>query len=176
MFDENADPSSAPNIPKMQEPLSNHEAPSPKYYALSKVGHNMTRKDGKLILFNQGVCKATIEEDQKYLDKEIRNGHPNLSYATKEQIELYDMRTDPFGTIETKVRSQVENEVKHKLELDLVSELRKKASVLGLTDDQVKILLGEDKLEILTAPEISKPKLGGIVGTNKLMGAAQSGK
>jgi hypothetical protein len=177
----------------MQEPLSNHEVDTVKYFTCTKPGHCMFRTDGKKILFNFGVYAAKIEEDQKFLLKEIRQGHPDIRLSTDQEIEAYEMRTDPKGAIEKNLRPQIEAEVRQDLNLQIAAELRKKSEALGLTEAQINALLGTEPQEPVNPlagvgmedrpqnriieTDTAKLRLGGVVGTNKLAGAAPiSGK
>jgi hypothetical protein len=83
-----------------------------KYYFYPLDSISMHRIDGKQLIFKYGICAAYLKADQDYLDREIAAGNPYLVRATEDQIQHYKMRMDPKGTLETKVRDELEPKIR----------------------------------------------------------------
>ena len=180
-----------PNLPQGTMPasmLNAITAPYPvelqkdyKYFFLARANASMHRKDGQRLAFMFKVLKTNNRYDIEYLQEEIARGHKELRVATPEEIEAYEMRMDPRGTIVKQLKNDpaFRDEYEKELRAELEAEIRAKLS----TEDEGKVS-GVDaakgagpQVDIGTGTltplqQLQAARLGGIVGSDKLAGAA----
>jgi hypothetical protein len=128
----------------------------------------MIRADGKSIIFIFGIHESADENDQKYLEKEIKGGNPFIRRATEEQILAHRMRVNPQATITQQVRPQIVDEVSGNFRARLM-EARDKGQI-NLTDEQIAAMTSFDSGAALLSG-ISGPENPGKIidtGTAKL--------
>jgi hypothetical protein len=103
----------------------------------------MIRTDGKKLAFVFGILSTNDVYDIQYLDAEIKFGNPYVRKASKEEVDFYQMKIDPRGTMEKQLTPEIESRVRVELEVELRKQLEKKLSVLGtdLTQEQKDIFL-----------------------------------
>lgn len=139
-------------------PIETHTAPFPRqlqtetrYYFMTRKDHHMIRPDGKKLAFHFRVhaTNDTISQiyatndiwDIRYLDQEVADGNPFLKEATEEQIDNYNMRIDPRGTIRRELQPQIEAETTR----ELMARLQRAG--VTLTPEQQKVFSGEEAVE-----------------------------
>ena len=186
---------------RMQQALPNKEVEETRYYFCTRLNHHMHREDGKRILFVHQIYKTNNYYDQRYLQREIRYGNEFIRAATPQEIERYNMIIDPKGTIASELRPQIEAQVTAQMTAQLQALVSKGAMTqeqLDMLTGDTNLLAGagngldngpanpgirsgtatlrptaatiKDRVAALNAGH----KLGGITGTDKLAGAADS--
>lgn len=98
----------------------------PHYYFNSEKSASMHRPDGKKLAFVFGVLATNIKQDVDYLEGEIAEAHPHIRHATDQEVDAYNMRIDPRGTVRKSVRAEVEEEVREALEKKIRAEMEQK--------------------------------------------------
>jgi hypothetical protein len=109
----------------------------------------MIRSDGKKLAFVFGILSTNDVYDIRYLDAEIQLGNPYVRKATKDEVDFYQMKIDPRGTMEKQLTPEIEAKLRVELEVQLRKELEKKLSTLGvdLTEEQKQVLMAVDRQE-----------------------------
>jgi hypothetical protein len=112
------------------QPLTAHTPAEPlidtgrvKYYALDERNGSMHRRDGTRLAFINGVLATSLKADQDYLDGELANNHPVLRVARPDEIQVYEMKRDPKGTIAREIRPQLEAQIRAELEAKIRKEM-----------------------------------------------------
>ena len=134
------------DLPKLTAPMKPVKAKEVKYYFCSALHHSMIRTDGKKLTFIWGVYRTDDKNDQKYLDEEIDGGNFYVRYATEQEIETYNMRTDPRGTLTKTLKPQIEQQVRQETLAHLRQQLvhAREKGLNQLTDEQIDQLLHLD--------------------------------
>jgi hypothetical protein len=177
------------------QPLTAHTPAEPlidtgkvKYYALDERNGSMHRKDGTRLAFVNGVLATSLKADQDYLDGELANRHPVLRTARPDEVQVYEMKRDPKGTIAREIRPQLEAQIRAELEAKIRKELGVESlqaevgsvDAANLDADKIAGSGGDaavDMLQRLRSGSASvvmtsqRPPLQGIVSTADLGGA-----
>lgn len=123
------------------QPLQSHTKPIPpkkvedRYYFSSARNTSFYRKDGMRLVFTSGIFTSNNEPDHKYLDDEIAGGNPYVRVATEEEIHAHKMRVNPRGTLKAEVTAEVEEEMRERLEREIMEKLRSQ----GIISDETKV-------------------------------------
>lgn len=157
-------------VAKLQAPFPVVHTATTKYYYNTVPNVSMHRADGQRIAFIFGIFKTNLKHDIEYLDAEIEAAHPNLRYATPQEIDAYKMRVDPRGTIKEQLLS--DPEVMSSLEDKIRAEMEEKYAN-GFTVHKA----GEDASQqniAGTESALSKLKDGIQTGTGRLVPVSSS--
>lgn len=115
-----------------------------KYYHLAVSAAKMLRTDGKNIPFVHNICKALVEEDILYLDKEIKSGNIYLRLATPDEVHEYEMRLNPKQTMKDQLRPEIEAEIRDKLETEIRAKVEAEHKI-GIVAATTSAPQGDDK-------------------------------
>lgn len=124
-----------------------------KYYICTERNASMHRPDGKRLPFIDGFLGTDLLWDQRYLDGEIEDGHPNVRFATENEINSAQMRLDPVTTVTRKVSEDLQLRLRQKMAeklgvaieeiplLDSIEQdhLAKEVVATAINDDERKI-------------------------------------
>lgn len=102
------------------------------------------RADGKKLAFVHNFLRTNIAQDIAHLEHEIAEGNQYFRPATEQEIEQYDMRTDPRGTLTKsihaelvpQIRAEVEQELRATLEAQIRAELSGAKEKTQLPDEK----------------------------------------
>lgn len=125
--------SEAERFDKKFPPMAVKDTGVEKHYICSMPFASMHRKDGIKIGFLHGHFSSRMEADQKYLDEEIANGHPNIRHATDEESRNALMMKDPIGTLRKEITAQVVGDAEKKeenLRARLIAEIEAAGGVI----------------------------------------------
>jgi hypothetical protein len=137
-----------PALPGITKPFPLTFLKEPEHYMCTLPNHHMHRTDGKRLAFVFGHLKTNDAFDVQYLNQEISNGNPFIRPATEQEINNYNMRVDPRGTMAKEMTPDIETRIRQELKLELEKEFERKLNSLGvgLTDEQKK-RLEEDRIQ-----------------------------
>ena len=108
----------------------------PSFYVCTVQSASLHRRDGKKIPFVHGVAKVEIKADMDYIEEEIANGNSFLRAASVAEINEYNMRIDPNGTIANNLRPALEADIRSELEAQIMAQLKAKGiDTTGITFD-----------------------------------------
>jgi len=183
---------------KPTAPLPTKHTGKEKYYFCGIPNVSIHRTDGKRIGFVFQVYKTDIEADIKFLDAEIAEGHPDIRYATDEEIRNYEFHRDPRGTMKKEVAADLEKELTETITKKILGQLgiseedfkdNSLENIQGvdgntmlsqkLTEMKDKAIQGAGVKITPTGPLMAAqaPTLKGIVGSSTIAeGAKTSGK
>lgn len=185
MSENNLTPEQMQGMPqaKMTAPFPPIETDITKYYYNSLPNASMHRQDGQRILFINNVFKSHFEYDHKFLDGEIKGGHPHLRMATEAEIQQYKMFLDPRGTIKEELKS--DPELRSELEAKIRAEMLEKHGITIPADETVSTNISSERLAGTEGP-MSRMANGIRTGNATILqpvstadiagGAKQSGK
>lgn len=136
-----------------------------KHYHCSQSAGSFFRTDGKKIPFVGHICSTDLLYDIAYLDNEINAGNPYLRLANKDEVNAYNFKIDPRGTI----RKEVESETREKLEADIRSSIYADLAKQGIVIPKAEVGIGSVEATKLDGAKIeSIDKLDSL---KKLQGA-----
>lgn len=116
----------------------------PFYYKNELLHHHMIRPDGKRLVFLFGIMATRDKYDIRYMEQELDAKTANISRASRDEINQYNMRIDPKGTMKRQLTPAIEAEVRANLETELRELMQKRAEEAGiqLSPEQLTILSG----------------------------------
>lgn len=122
-----------------------------RFYVCSVQSASLHRQDGKKIPFVHGIAKIEIKADMDYIEQEIANGNSFLRAATIDEINMYNMRVDPNGTIASNLRPALEAEIRSTLEAQILKQLAERGiDTTGITFAETPAPVVEDKKDDIT--------------------------
>lgn len=159
-----------PGLPGITKPFPVIDTGEPEYFVCTMLNHHMHRTDGKRLAFVFGVLKTSDHFDIEYMRNEIHTGNSFLRLATPQEINNYNMRMDPRGTMQKELTPAIEARVRTELEVELRQSMEERLSSLGI------VLSDEQKQKLHEAEETknSANDLGTGAGTSdesKLLGS-----
>lgn len=116
-------PLQVPPLNVITKPLGTTLLPTFKCYHCTVPNASTHRTDGKKLAFVHNFLRTNIAQDIAHLDHEIAEGNQYFREATEQEIEQYDMRTDPRGTIAKSVRAEIEPQLRAEIEQELRAKL-----------------------------------------------------
>ena len=140
-------------VTPQQQPLPARPTKVVKYYFCTRLHHQMHRTDGKTLRFDWGVYRTNDYFDQQYLDEEIFRGNDYVREATQEEINAYNMRVDPKGSITREVTPLIRQAFKEELRAKL-QNMTAAGMKAGLSQAQIEALLADDDTDVVGAGTI----------------------
>lgn len=149
----------------------------PSFYVCTVQSASLHRPDGKKIPFVHGVAKVEIEADKNYIEQEIANGNSFLRAASVDEINEYNMRIDPQGTIANNLRPALEANIRADLEAQIMEQLKAKGiDTTGITFDtkapEVEVPKKSDATKLAG---VGEPQKSGIAKLQELRSGAGNG-
>lgn len=132
-----------------------------RYYYCSLDNHHMHRTDGKRLAFVFRMLATQDVYDIKYLDSEISSGNPFVRKATDVEINAYNMRVDPKGTMAREMTPALEEKIRTQLEIDIKKAMEDKLNTLGIS-------LTQEQQDQLFAARTSETNLAGVDALSRL--------
>lgn len=153
-------PMQVPKLTAITKPMGTTIGAEEKCYICTVPAASTHRADGKKLPFVFGFMRTKILQDIAHMEHEINEGNPYFRHATPEEIESYDMRTDPKGTLtrnikaDPAVRAEIEGGLRVKLEAEIRAEIA--ANSGGKSSGAVAAVgSAEEKLKTLTTAVVN---------------------
>lgn len=93
-----------------------------RYFYCSVRNVKIFRTDGVPLHFFNHMFETKLIGDQRFLDEEIVNGHPNIREASEEEIHSYRMATRPKEVLTEELRN--DPVIKSSIENELIAKLK----------------------------------------------------
>lgn len=124
-----------PYPPDASMPTSYFWCPSPNA--------KMHRPDGMTIDFRLGIHATNNKFTIEYLSGEIAYGHPELRWATEEQIESFQFQRDPAGYTRAKTVAEMEASIDERVLALVNAKLKEKGIDEEVTLSELKDTVGD---------------------------------
>lgn len=119
-------PQQVPALAALTRPLGSTMQEEYKCYVCTVPNASTHRADGKKLPFVYGFMRTNIMQDIKHMEYEISELNPYFRHATAQEIEAYDMRTDPRGTLTRNITAELTPQLRAEIELQVRAELEEK--------------------------------------------------
>lgn len=157
-----------------------------KCYICTVPNASTHREDGKKLAFVFGFLRTNIKQDIDYMQRQIEEGSQYFRLATPAEIESYDMRTDPRGTLVKSIKAELEPQMRQELEASIRQELEdkiRKEMLVGGSDvvklggvDSAKSRAAEVLKTATATIAVQSSGIKPVSTADVAAGAAQSGK
>jgi hypothetical protein len=112
------------------------------YFFCPSPNAKMHRTDGMTVDFRAGIHATNNKYTIDYLTQEIAYGHPELRFATQEQIESFNYHKDPVGFTRAKTIAEMEAQIDARVLLLLNAKLKEKGIEEEFTEEDLKEAAG----------------------------------
>ena len=130
----------SPLLSLVTAPLPNTEAGETRYYSCTVKSASIHRPDGKRIAFAPfGIFEATLVADIEYLEAEIKNGHPQITRATGEEVQQFKKYKDPKGSLIAEIGEKMQDDIVKGLLDEISSGNIKPNSTASKIIDQLRL-------------------------------------
>lgn len=119
-------PQQVPALAALTRPLGSTLQEEFKSYICTVPNASTHRADGKKLPFVYGFMRTNIKQDIAHMEHEIDELNPYFRHATAQEIEAYDMRTDPRGTLTRNITAELTPQLRAEIELSVRAELEEK--------------------------------------------------
>lgn len=140
--------------------IPNETVSEHKYYFCTVASGSFVRTDGKRLEFIRSIYRTNNVGDIVYLDAEAKDGdNPYIRFALPVEIEIFDMASDPVGTL----KARVDDAVKQDIRRDITAQYE------AQNEDMLT------RLEELSVNVTDEAKLAGIDALKKSIESFRSG-
>lgn len=113
-----------PALAAITRPLGMTKLAEARCYICTVQSASTHRRDGKKLPFVHGFMRTDIKQDIEHMEHEIEEGNQYFRHATALEIEEYDMRTDPRGTLRKNITLELEDKIRAEVTADMEATMR----------------------------------------------------